>query len=137
MVYDNLILKLMEVVDYYYKILDLKYTASNEEIMNSYKSKIDKYLHLPFLNENQKTEIKELKKAKFVLLDSDLRSKYDAIIMRESVEKDKMMDHQNKNNNKRDRVDSSLVGNRVFSMIGIINTPQRDFNFDRNMTNFN
>lgn len=127
----------MEVVDYYYKILDLKYTASNEEIINSYKNKIDKYLHLPFLNENQKTEIKELKKARFILLDTDLRSKYDAIIMRESMEKEKMMDHQNKNNNKRDRVDSSLVGNRVFSMIGIINTPQRDFNFDRNMTNFN
>ena len=57
----------MEVINYYYKILELNYNATEEEINDAYKNKIKKYFNLPFLNENQKVEIKELKKAKFLL----------------------------------------------------------------------
>ena len=50
----------MEVIDYYYQILELKYDATNEEIINSYKNKIKKYTNLAFLNETQKVEVKDL-----------------------------------------------------------------------------
>lgn len=126
----------MEVIDYYYKILDIKYSSTNDEIKNAYKNKIDKYLHLPFLNDTQKHEIKELKKAKHILLDSQLRKKYDDIIFNNEKEKIKMQE-QEKKFTKKDKVDSSLVGDRVFSMIGIINAPQRNFNFDRMAINTN
>lgn len=52
----------MEVIDYYYKILEVDYDAENEEVNEAYSNKIRKYSNLPFLNENQKSEIKELKK---------------------------------------------------------------------------
>lgn len=126
----------MEVIDYYYKILDIKYSSTNDEIKNAYKNKIDKYLHLPFLNDTQKHEIKELKKAKHILLDSQLRKKYDDIIFNNEKEKIKMQE-QEKKFTKKDKVDSSLVGDRVFSMIGIINAPQRNFDFDRMAINTN
>jgi DnaJ-class molecular chaperone len=120
----------MEVIDYYYKILDIKYSSTNDEIREAYKTKIDKYLHLPFLNDTQKHEIKELKKAQYILLNKNLRQKYDEIINNNLKEKTKMQE-QEKKFTKKEKVDSSLVGDRVFSMIGIINAPQRNFDFDR------
>ena len=80
----------MEVINYYYQILELKYDATEKEINESYKNKIKKYFNLPFLNENQKVEIKELKKAKFILSNNDLRKKYDSIIFQEIEENNKL-----------------------------------------------
>jgi DnaJ-class molecular chaperone len=120
----------MEVVDYYYQILELKYDATEKEIYESYNNKIKKYLNLPFLNETQKVEVKELKKAKFILSNSDLRKQYDSIIFQEIEEKKKLKEKDTLN--KKEKLDSQLMGNRVFSMIGIITPPQRNYDIDRN-----
>jgi len=120
----------MEVVDYYYKILELKYDTSEKEIYYSYNNKIKKYLNLPFLNETQKNEVKELKKAKFILSNSELRKKYNNIIFQEASESKKLTDKDTLN--KKEKLDSQLMGNRVFSMIGIISPPQQNYNIDRN-----
>lgn len=120
----------MEVINYYYKILELKYDATEKEINESYKNKIKKYFNLPFLNENQKVEIKELKKAKFILSNNDLRKKYDSIIFQEIEENNKLKEKDTLN--KKEKLDSQLMGNRVFSMIGIITPPQRNYDIDRN-----
>ena len=114
----------MEVINYYYQILELKYDATEKEINDAYTNKIKKYCNLPFLNENQKIEIKELKKAKFILSDNELRKKYDSIIFQDIEE--------NKKVNKKEKLDSQMMGNRIFSMIGIIAPPQRNYDLDRN-----
>lgn len=120
----------MEVVDYYYKILELKYDTSEKEIYDSYNNKIKKYLNLPFLNETQKNEVKELKKAKFILCNSELKRQYDNIILQEAEESKKLTDKDTLN--KKEKLDSQLMGNRIFSMIGIISPPQQNCNIDRN-----
>ena len=120
----------MEIVDYYYKILELKYDTSEKEIYDSYNNKIKKYLNLPFLNETQKNEVKELKKAKFILSNSELRRQYDNIILQEAEESKKLTDKDTLN--KKEKLDSQLMGNRIFSMIGIISPPQQNYNIDRN-----
>ena len=70
----------MEIVDYYYKILELPFDAKVEHIYAAYNSKIEKYRNLPFLNTSQKAEVKELKKAKFVLSNDEFRKIYDSSI---------------------------------------------------------
>ena len=120
----------MEVINYYYQILELKYDATEKEINESYKNKIKKYFNLPFLNENQKVEIKELKKAKFILSNTDLREKYDSIIFQEIEENNKLKEKDTLN--KKEKLDSEMMGNRIFSMIGIITPPQRNYDIDRN-----
>jgi DnaJ-class molecular chaperone len=120
----------MEVVDYYYKILELKYDTTETEIYESYNNRIKKYLNLPFLNETQKNEVKELKKAKFVLSNTKLRKQYDNIIFQEIEESKKMTDKDTLN--KKEKLDSQLMGNRIFNMIGIITPPQRNYDIDRN-----
>jgi DnaJ-class molecular chaperone len=120
----------MEVINYYYKILELNYNATEEEINDAYKNKIKKYFNLPFLNENQKVEIKELKKAKFILSNTDLREKYDSIIFQEIEENNKLKEKDTLN--KKEKLDSEMMGNRVFSMIGIMTPPQRNYDIDRN-----
>ena len=119
----------MEVVDYYYKILELKYDATEKAIYESYNNKIKKYVNLPFLNQTQKVEVKELKKAKFVLSNSELRKQYDSIIFQEIEENKKVKDKDTLN--KKEKLDSQLMGNRVFSMIGIMAPPQRNYDLDR------
>lgn len=120
----------MEVVDYYYKLLDINKDATKEAVYNAYKMKIEKYRNLPFLNASQKNEIKELKKAKFVLSNEELKYKYDYIITKQSEEKTKMTDWEHKNS-KKDKVNSQLVSDRVFQMAGILNIPQKNLDIDR------
>ena len=120
----------MEVINYYYQILELKYNATEKEINESYNNKIKKYLNLPFLNDNQKVEIKELKKAKFILGNTDLREKYDSIIFQEIEENNKIKEKDTLN--KKEKIDSEMMGNRIFSMINIMTPPQRNYDIDRN-----
>jgi DnaJ-class molecular chaperone len=121
----------MEIVDYYYKILELPYDADIEQIYNAYNLKIEKYRNLPFLNNTQKSEIKELKKAKFILSNEEYRKIYDASIDKKNTEVKKMKDWEKKTYAKKDKVDSQLLSNRIFDMSGIINVPQKNLNMDR------
>ena len=120
----------MEVINYYYQILELKYDATEKEINDAYKNKIKKYFNLPFLNEHQKVDIKELKKAKFILSNNELRIKYDSIIFQE-IEENKNIKEKD-TLNKKEKLDSQMMGNRIFSMIGVITPPQRNYDIDRN-----
>jgi DnaJ-class molecular chaperone len=120
----------MEIADYYYKILDLNNTASKDKIINSYNSKIKKFTGLPFLNNSQETEVKELKRALAVLTNKELRELYDSCNSSKHTESQKMIDHEKKYS-KKDRVNSQLVSNRVFQMAGISNIPQKNFDVDR------
>jgi len=120
----------MEIVDYYYKILDLEYNATIKEVYEAYSKKIKKYRNLTFFNNTQKNEVKELKKAKFILTNEELRKVLDESIHKKSLEESKMKGWE-KNYAKKEKVNSQLVGDRVFSMAGIINVPQKNLNMDR------
>jgi DnaJ-class molecular chaperone len=124
----------MEVIDYYYKILNVNYDAEIEEVIEAYSNKIKKYSKLPFLNENQKTEVKELKKAYYILSNNDLRKVYDNIIIQEIETHNKFKDNNNEKPSilKKEKLDSTIMSDRVFSMIGILNPPQRNLDIDRN-----
>lgn len=120
----------MEIVDYYYKILELPFDAKVEQIYAAYNSKIEKYRNLPFLNTAQKAEVKELKKAKFVLSNDDFRKIYDSSIAKKNTQITKMKSWE-KSSSKKEKVDSQLLSNRIFDMTGIINVPQKNLNMDR------
>lgn len=120
----------MEIVDYYYKILDLSYNATVEDIYEAYSNKINKYRNLPFFNTTQKIEVKELKKAKFILINEDLRKIIDISINKKNTEESKMKEWE-KNYAKKEKVNSELVGDRIFSMVGITNVPQKNLDMDR------
>jgi len=120
----------MEIVDYYYKILELPLDAKVEHIYAAYNSKIEKYRNLPFLNTAQKAEVKELKKAKFVLSNDEFRKIYDSSISKKNVQITKMKSWE-KSSSKKEKVDSQLLSNRIFDMTGIINVPQKNLNMDR------
>jgi len=120
----------MEIVDYYYKILELPLDAKVEHIYAAYNSKIEKYRNLPFLNTAQKAEVKELKKSKFVLSNDEFRKIYDSSIAKKNVQITKMKSWE-KSSSKKEKVDSQLLSNRIFDMTGIINVPQKNLNMDR------
>ncbi len=122
----------MEVIDYYYQILGVKYDASNKDIYESYNNKIKKYAFLPFLNESQKTEIKELKKAKFILSNLEYKKIYDSIIINELDERKKLKEKDTLG--KKEKIDSQMINDRVFSMIGVLNVPQKNYDLDRKFT---
>jgi len=117
----------MEVIDYY-KILDLNYDATEKDINDAYNNKIKKFFNLPLLNDMQKCEIKDLKKAKFVLTNEELKNIYDAIII-QNMKEDKRLD-----DTKKEKVDSQIMGNRIFSMAQFLNIPQMNYDIDRNFS---
>ena len=120
----------MEVVDYYYKILDIDIGTDSNFVYKAYHDKIEKYRNLPFFNSAQKSEVKELKRAKCVLTNSELRSLYDEIISKSFNEKNKMQENEKKYS-KKEKVNSQLINDRIFSMMGITNVPQKNYDVDR------
>jgi DnaJ-class molecular chaperone len=120
----------MEVVDYYYKILDLDMNTNTDLIYKAYHEKIEKYRNLPYFNSQQKREVKELKRAKCVLTNSELRAAYDEIISKSFNEKNKMGENEKKYA-KKEKVNSELINDRIFSMMGITNVPQKNYDVDR------
>lgn len=110
----------------YYKILDLNNNASTADIIDAYNNKIKKYSFLPFLNETQITEVKELKKAKFVLSDDKFKKIYDTMFIKE-------------NNNlslKKEKIDSTVMSNRIFSTADILNLSlQSNYDLERSFSN--
>ena len=125
----------MEIVDYYYKILELKKDATNKQIYESYTAKIEKYRGLPFLNTTQKVEVKELKKAKYILTNEDLRKQYDEIINITNEETEKMKEWE-KSSSKKEKVNSQLIGDRIFGL-ATLNLPQNMLGVDRNLISTN
>lgn len=61
----------------YYKILQVEINSIDDEIKNAYKLKISQFNGLPFLTEKMKVEIKDLKIAIYILLNTDRKFLYD------------------------------------------------------------
>lgn len=120
----------MDISNYYYKLLDLETNASKQDIVKSYNAKIKKYTGLPYLDVNQESEVKELKRAYAVLTIEELREIYDSYNSSKQKESEKMIDHEKKFSRK-EKLDSQSLSNRVFQMVGLANVPQKNFDIDR------
>jgi hypothetical protein len=60
----------------YYKILNIDINSSKTDIQLSYNNRIKQFNNLPFLTNEMKEIIKNLKEAKYILLDEERREKY-------------------------------------------------------------
>lgn len=69
----------------YYKILKIETNSNNEEILEAYEFNISKFNNLPFLTNNQKKEIKDLKIAKYILSNQNLKIKYDLLLENKNI----------------------------------------------------
>ncbi len=109
----------------YYKILNVEYTATKEEIIASYDKIMVNYKIQPFITENDKTQIKLIKKAHYVLTNDEYRSAYDTNLQL----KKKQLQQQTftvqpfnaVNNNKKSGFNNSYIADRIFSMHSGVN----------------
>jgi DnaJ-class molecular chaperone len=121
----------MDVSNYYYKLLNLNNNATKQDVINAYNIKIKKYSGLPFLDVNQESEIKELKKAYAVLTNNELRAIYDD----HNFNKQKVVSDEKYS--KRAKLDSQFLINRTFEMAGIANPQQKHYDIDRSFFSSN
>ena len=61
----------------YYRLLDIHYEASIDELNDAYKNKILHYKSLPFLTDNDKDQLKNIKKAYIIFNNSEYKKTYD------------------------------------------------------------
>ena len=64
----------------YYEILNVDVNSSYEDIQITYNERIKQFNCLPFLTNEMKSIIKNLKEAKYVLLDEERRTRYDNLL---------------------------------------------------------
>jgi curved DNA-binding protein CbpA len=71
----------------FYSLLDCNLGSEKKEIIKNYREKINKFSGKKLTNDEKK-EIKNLKLAKFILLDDDLREKYNITYLLDDDEND-------------------------------------------------
>lgn len=93
----------------YYKLLDISNNSTLKEIKDAYKEQINKLKNVETYTEFHKKFIKELKIAKFILIDNkDLKQKYDLKLSKILLENQKnMLNNKYKNH---------LIGERIFDL---------------------
>ena len=72
----------MNITDYY-KLLNIDNPNDIDLLLNRCNQKLSSFKHLPFLNSNQQNEVKELKKAKYIINNKELKIIYDNILLPE------------------------------------------------------
>ena len=80
----------------YYEILNIDVNSSYEDIQYTYNEKIKQFTGLPFLTNEMKTIIKNLKEAKYVLLDEERRNRYNNLLqpIEEIIEEEPVIEEQ-------------------------------------------
>ncbi len=68
----------------FYELFELSQSASIKQIYKSYRSKISKFNNLKSLSQEQIYEIKLLKSGLYILLNPELRNKYNRCLEKES-----------------------------------------------------
>lgn len=147
----------MNTKNNFYKLLDITNLASKKEIKIAYQNKIIKFNNITKLSDNQISDIKMLKIALYVLLNSELKKKYDKYIQCEKKETVSQAEPQAINQNedetldslfnvdntwmnseqktsdnslRRNRFENNTIGDRVFSMSHINKRPGYSSDFE-------
>lgn len=147
----------MNNVNYYNLIgIDInKEDVNNIDLLiSNCNKKLASYKYLPFLSSVQENEYKELQKAKYIFMNEEFKNKYDNILFRKKNNKafeayqDSQFDNLfslniqpnnntvvNNNSNSRKKVNTNSVGDRIFSMVGILNNNIPDIEANKNFFN--
>ncbi len=147
----------MNTKNNFYKLLDITNSASSYEIKKAYHNKIKKFNNISKLSDNQIGDIKMLKIALYVLLNSELKQKYDNYINSVKQETASLFEPQAINQNedetldslfnvdntwmnneqktsdnslRRNRFENNSIGDRVFSMSYLNKRPGYSSDFE-------
>ena len=120
-------------MDDYYKILNLEYNASKDEIILNYNKIMLEYKIQPFISDNDKIKIKLIKKAYFVLINDDYKKIYDSSLKKKNKQESPVtvigvLPHSNVNN-KKGNLNNSYISDRIFS-INNLNNNKNIYNID-------
>jgi len=117
-------------MDDYYKILNIEYDASKDEIISNYDKLMIEYKIQPFISENDKTKIKLIKKAHFVLTNDEYKKTYDMslALKQKQIQQAPILPQPNVIN-KKGAVNNSYIADRIFSMNNF-NTNKNIYNID-------
>lgn len=97
----------------YYRLLDIHHDASIDEINDAYKNKIVHFKSLPFLTDNDKLELKNLKKAFIVFNDSEYKKTYDQYIQNKF--KKEIITYEDINNSRKKQIQNpNYIVDRIF-----------------------
>lgn len=76
----------------YYELFNLKYDCKSKDIINSYNNNINKYYNIKYLSNEDIINIKKLKTGLYILLNDNLKKKYDILLFNNN----ELKNHQNK-----------------------------------------
>jgi DnaJ-class molecular chaperone len=99
----------------YYRLLDIHYEASIEELNDAYKNKILHFKSLPFLTENDKQKVKDLKKANIIFNNAEYKKTYDQYLNNKF--KKEMMTFEDVSNSRKKNINiqnSNYIVDRIF-----------------------
>jgi hypothetical protein len=105
-------------MDDYYKILNVNNNSTKEEIKIEYKRLIDNFKLVPFISENDKTTIKLIKKAYYVLANDEYRKTYDTNLLLKQNQLSILP--QPNVINKKGNVNNCYIADRIFSFNDVI-----------------
>jgi DnaJ-class molecular chaperone len=101
-------------MDDYYSILNLSYNATNNNIKITYEQMINEFCNKPFLTENDKNQIKLIKKAYFILSNDEYKKIYDINLNLKKTLPSQL--YQPNIINKKANISNSDISDRIFSL---------------------
>jgi DnaJ-class molecular chaperone len=114
----------------YYQILDAKKTNNKDIILKKYNKKILKYKNLPFLNSEQREEVRNLKVALYILSNMELKMLYDNYldIQNNKVKSSDINNIQNLEINQNDNINLSDNIHDKYTSLKKLETKDKDKN---------
>ena len=97
----------------YYRLLNIHYEASIEELNSAYKNKLLHFKSLPFLTDNDQEELKKLKKANAIFNNREYKKTYDQYLQNK-FKKEVVTFEDTINNRKKNLQNSNYMVDRIF-----------------------
>ena len=97
----------------YYRLLDIHYEASIEELNDAYRNKMIHFKSLPFLTDNDKKMVKDLKKAHVIFNNSEYKNTYDQYLQNK-FKKEVITFEEANRSRKKNIENSSFMNERIF-----------------------
>lgn len=95
----------------YYNILNINIDSDRQTIKNSYLKLIKSYNNKKELSENDKANIKKIKKGYYILKNNELRNMYDNILKKNKITNNKLSNNKPDFNRKTDK-----ISDRIFDL---------------------
>ncbi len=97
----------------YYRLLNIHYEASIEELNSAYKNKLLHFKSLPFLTDNDQEELKKLKKANAIFNNHEYKKTYDQYLQNK-FKKEVVTFEDTMQNRKKNLQNSNYMVDRIF-----------------------